>query len=75
MCSAIIRPSFDLAVVNLKLLSRQYLENYGFKILISGETLVGRCRCAMSFCDLDLTFNIALVPLIFKILSMLYLRL
>ena len=36
-------------------------------------TLVRGCRCATSWCDLDLTFHIAVVTLIYKILSGLYL--
>ena len=36
-------------------------------------TLVGGCRCATSWCDLDLTFNFAKVTLTYKILSRLYL--
>ena len=35
--------------------------------------LVGDCRCVMSWYDLDLTFDLALVTLIFKILPWLYL--
>ena len=30
------------------------------------ETLVGSCRCALSWCDLDLTFDLAVVTLTFK---------
>ena len=41
--------------------------------LILGETLV-RCRCATSWSDLDLTFDLAVVTLSFKILCGLYLR-
>ena len=37
-------------------------------------TLVRGCRCAMSCCDLDLTFDLAVVTLTYKILSRLYLR-
>ena len=36
--------------------------------------LVRGFRCATSCCDLDLTFDIAVVTLIIKILSRLYLR-
>ena len=36
-------------------------------------TLVRRCRCATSWCDLDLTFDLAVVILSLKILSGLYL--
>ena len=36
-------------------------------------TLVGGCRCATSWCNLDLTFDLAVVTLTYKILSMLYL--
>ena len=30
-------------------------------------TLVGGCRCATSWCDLDLTLDLAIVTLIYKI--------
>ena len=36
--------------------------------------LVRGCRCATSWCDLDLTFDLAVVALTYKILSRLYLR-
>ena len=36
-------------------------------------TLVRGCRCAMSWCDLDLTFDLAVVTLSLKNLSGLYL--
>ena len=36
-------------------------------------TLVRGCRCAMSWSDLDLTFDLAVVTLTYKILSGLYL--
>ena len=36
-------------------------------------TLVRGCRCAASWCDLDLTFDLAAVTLNLKILSDLYL--
>ena len=36
-------------------------------------TLIRGCRCAMSWSDLDLTFDLALVTLTYKILSGLYL--
>ena len=36
--------------------------------------LVGRCRCATSWSDLDLTFDLAVVTLSLKILFGLYLR-
>ena len=43
-----------------------------------GGAMLGRdigwgCRCAMSWCDLDLTFDLAVVTLTYKILSGLYL--
>ena len=34
-----------------------------------GGTLARGCRCATSWCDLDLTFDLAIVTLAFKILS------
>ena len=37
-------------------------------------TLVRGCRCATSWCDLDLTFELAVVTLAYEILSGLYLR-
>ena len=36
-------------------------------------TLVKGCRRALSWCDLDLTFDLAIMTLTFKILSGLYL--
>ena len=36
-------------------------------------TLVKGCRCAMSWCDLGLTFDLAVVTLTYKILCGLYL--
>ena len=36
-------------------------------------TLIRCCRCATSWSDLDLTFDLAVVTLTFKILSGLYL--
>ena len=38
------------------------------------DTLAGGCSCAMSLCNLDLTFDFAVVTLTFIILSGLYLR-
>ena len=37
------------------------------------ETLVRGCRFAKSWCDLDLTFDLAVVTLTYKIMSGLYL--
>ena len=37
-------------------------------------TLVRRCRCASSLCHLNLTFDLAVVNLTYKILSWQYLR-
>ena len=37
-------------------------------------TFVRGCRCAMSWSDLDLTFDLVVVTLTYKILSGLYLR-
>ena len=36
-------------------------------------TLVRGCRCATSWCDLDVIFVVAVVTLTFKVLSRLYL--
>ena len=41
--------------------------------LILLRTVVRGCRCATSWCDLDLTFDLAVVTLSLKILSGLYL--
>ena len=41
-------------------------------MLILGRDIGGGCICATSWCDLDLTFDIAVVTLTFKILSGLY---
>ena len=41
--------------------------------LILGRALVRGCRCAMSWCELDLTFELAAVTLNLNILSGLYL--
>ena len=37
-------------------------------------TLLRGCRCAMSWFELDLTFDLVVVTLTYKILSGLYLR-
>ena len=42
------------------------------KLILAG-TLVRGFRCATSWCDLDLTFDLAIVFLTYKILSGLYL--
>ena len=41
---------------------------------ILGRDIIRGCRCATSWSDLDLTFDLAVVTLTFKILSWLYLR-
>ena len=41
--------------------------------LILGRDIVRGCRCATSCCDLDLTFDLAIVTLTYKILFGLYL--
>ena len=43
------------------------------KLTLGRDILVRGCRCATSWCDLDLTFDLAIVTLIYKILSGLYL--
>ena len=48
-------------------------ETVRFRKLIGIGTLVRRCRCAASWSDLDLTFDLAVVALSLKILSGLYL--
>ena len=71
--------TFDLAVLILsyKILSELYLRNCSEtlrcrKLLLSRD-LVGSCRCATSWCDLDLTFDITIVTLTYNILYGLYL--
>ena len=49
----------------------QKLQSVGTRYLVG--TLFRGCRCPMSCCDLDLTFNLAVVTLTYKILSRLYL--
>ena len=44
-----------------------------FRKLIQIGTLVRRFRCAASWCDLDLTFDLAVVTLTYEILSGFYL--
>ena len=64
--------TFHLAVVTLtyKILSGLYLRNRKvWEVDTVLGTLAGGCRCAMSWCDLDLTFNLVIVTLSFKILS------
>ena len=43
------------------------------KLILGRDISIG-CRCATSWCDLDLTFDLAAVTLSLKILSGLYLR-
>ena len=58
----------NLQVLNSsKLLLTEYIER------LKVGTMVRGCRCAMSLCDLDLTFDLAVVTLTNKILSGLYL--
>ena len=54
-----------------KSLSGLYLRNHKVKEV---DTLVRGCRRAMSWCDLDLTSDLAKVTLIYKILPGLYAR-
>ena len=42
--------------------------------LILGRDIGWGCRCAVSWCDMDLTFDLAVVTLTFTILSGLYLK-
>ena len=43
-------------------------------LILSTWDIGWRCRCATSWCDLDLNFDLAVVTLSLKILSGLYLR-
>ena len=56
-----------------KSLSELYLRNLKCKMLKLGRDIGWGCRCAAS-CDLDLTFDLAVVRLSLKILSGLYFR-
>ena len=50
-------------------------ETLRYKMLILSRKIgVKGCGCTMSWCDLDLTFDVTLVTLSLKILSRLYLR-
>ena len=48
-------------------------ETVSCRKLILGRDIGWGCRCATSWCDLDLTFDLAVVTLTYKILSGLYL--
>ena len=56
-------------------LSGLYLRSVGSSYLAGtlAGTLVRSCRCATSWSDLDLTFDLAVVTLTYKTLSGLYL--
>ena len=50
---------------------------YILETIMCRKLILGRdigWRCATSFCDLDLTFDLAVVTLTYKIMSVLYLR-
>ena len=49
------------------------LETVRYRKLLLVGLLVRGCRCATSWSDLDFTFDLAVVTLIYKILSGLYL--
>ena len=57
-----------------KSLSELYLSNHEVEVILDG-TLVRGSSCAVLWCDLDMTFYLAVVTLILKILSRLYLKL
>ena len=44
-----------------------------YSVKIIKGTLLGGCRCAMLWCDLDLTSDLAVVTLTYKMLSRQYL--
>ena len=48
-------------------------ENVRCRMLMLGRDIGWGCRCATSWCDLDLTFGLAVVTFTYKILSGLYL--
>ena len=49
-------------------------ETMRYKMLILGKDIHWGCRCAVSWCDLDLSFELAIVTWSLKSLSGLYLR-
>ena len=53
----------------LKILSGLYLETVKCRKLILGRDIGWGRQCAMSWCDLDLTFDLAVMTLSLKILS------
>ena len=55
--------------LSLKILSGLYLGNEGVGSCYLVRTLVRGCRCATSWCDLDLTFDLAIMTLTYKILG------
>ena len=57
-----------------KSLTECFLETIICSKLKLGREISWGCRCITSWCDLDLTFDLAVVTLTFKILSGLYLR-
>ena len=56
-----------------KILFGLYLGNVRCRKLILGRTLVRVDRCETSWCDLDLTFDLVILTMSFKILSGLFL--
>ena len=67
--------TFGLGLVTLtfKILSRLYQEAGKCSKLILGRTLLRVGRCATSWCDLDLTFDLAIMTISLKIWSKLFL--
>ena len=62
--------TFDLALVtySLKILPRLYLGNVRYRKLVLIRDIGWGCRCAASWCGLDLTLDFAVVTLNCKIL-------
>ena len=63
--------TFDLAVKSCLSYTLETVRHRKFLVI---GALVRRCRCTMSWCDLDLAFDLAVVTLTYKILCRTYLR-
>ena len=68
--------TYDLAelILTFEILAWLYLVNHEQKEVDAGRVIGWGCRCAGSCCYVDLTFDLPIVTLIFKILCRQYLR-
>ena len=78
MCNVMVWPWFDLwhcrGDLYLKSFLGYILGTIRCRKLILGRNIGWGCRYATLWCDLDVTFDLAIMTLGFKILSWLYLR-